>query len=112
MDQRPRTEEGIEPNPGPRYITKNVNGLQGGTRLRDCLLAISNENQREPITAVFIQEHNLHESAAAAHQNAARAKKLLLIIAYAPQKPGQQVAWGDLLRNNGRRMHPFLAFER
>ena len=25
---RDLTEEGIEPNPGPRYVTKNVNGLQ------------------------------------------------------------------------------------
>ena len=30
---RDLTEEGIEPHPGPRYVTKNLNGVQQNNKL-------------------------------------------------------------------------------
>ena len=91
---RDLTEEGIEPNPGPRYVTKNVNGIQGAGKLYQCCKAIASEHQRHPITALFIQEHNLKQTDSKAHEKIARGHQLLILIAYALLKPNQSVAWG------------------
>ena len=93
---RDLTQEGIEPNPGPgaRYITKNVNGLQGAGKLYQCCKAIAAENQRLPITALFIQEHNLKQTDSRAHEKIARGHQLLILLAYAPLQPNQSVPGG------------------
>ena len=86
---RDLTEEGIEPNPGPRYITKNINGLQGAGKLFQCCKTIASEHERQPITALFIQEHNLKQQDRKAHEKIARGHQLLILLAYAPLKPNQ-----------------------
>ena len=91
---RDLTEEGIEPNPGPRYVTKNVNGIQGAGKLYQCCKAIASEHQRHPITALFIQEHNLKQTDSKAHEKIARGHQLLILIAYALLKPNQSVLGG------------------
>ena len=54
---RDQTEEGIEPHPGPRYLSKNVNSVQGDGKLFQMLHSIQREHTRTPITAVFVQDH-------------------------------------------------------
>ncbi len=83
--------EGIEPHPGPRYVTKNVNGMMGnGKRI---IRAIHTEHERDPITAVFIQEHNLSPKRARKLAGAARSKNMLAIFDCA-QRGGHGVHWG------------------
>ena len=91
---RDLTEEGIEPNPGPRYVTKNVNGLQGAGKLFQCCKAIASEHERQPITALFIQEHNLKQQDKKAHEKIARGHQLLILLAYATPKQFQATSWG------------------
>ena len=54
---RDLTEEGIEPHPDPRYLSKNVNSVQGDGKLFQMLHSIQREHTRTPITAVFVQDH-------------------------------------------------------
>ena len=56
---RPLIEEGIEPHPGPRYISRNVNGLATLGRFQDAVRQMELEHKRSPVGAFFIQEHNL-----------------------------------------------------
>ena len=51
--------EGIEPNPGPRYVTKNINGCKDVATWERVLLEVRREHLRDPITAIFLQEHNI-----------------------------------------------------
>ena len=53
------TEEGIEPNPGPRIISKNVNGLSAPAHRHRVFAAILADHRRDPISAILIQEHFL-----------------------------------------------------
>ena len=48
--------EGIEPNPGPRYITKNVNGIADLKVWETILFNIMKEHNKSPIGAIFLQE--------------------------------------------------------
>ena len=57
--QRDLVAEGIEPNPGPRYVTKNINGCRDIARWERVLLEVKREHLRDPVTAIFIQEHNI-----------------------------------------------------
>ena len=41
-------EEGIEPHPGPRYLSKNINSIQGKGKLFQALRAIRRESDRDP----------------------------------------------------------------
>ena len=50
---RDLTEEGIEPNPGPRYVSKNLDGIQGGNKFYSTMRAIRQESNKDPITAAF-----------------------------------------------------------
>ena len=85
--ERDLNAEGIEPHPGPRYISKNINSLLKTGELYKILDHIVHESAREKITAVFIQDHRLppqyHETALRIAHN----KNLLIIIAYAPPRP-------------------------
>jgi hypothetical protein len=47
---RDLNEEGIEPHPGPRMISKNVNGMSKA--VYQYLKSISEEHRHNPITAV------------------------------------------------------------
>ena len=78
------TEEGIEPNPGPRYISKNVNGMSGLANAVKIFMRIVKSHQQKPITAIFIQEHNIKESGVAAMVAAARDCELIIAIAPCP----------------------------
>ena len=51
----------VESNPGPRYITKNLNSIHGGNKLYTTLKAIRNESNREQITAVMLQDHSVQQ---------------------------------------------------
>ena len=81
---RDLTEEGIEPNPGPRYISKNVNGMSGLANAVKMFMRIVKSHQQKPITAIFIQEHNIKESGVAAMVAAARDCELIIAIAPCP----------------------------
>ena len=48
------------------------------------LQSIATEHKSRPITAVFIQEHQLHKRDRLRHIQRARAKQMLLIISYGP----------------------------
>ena len=65
---RDLTEEGIEPHPGPRYLSKNVNSVQGDGKLFQMLHSIQREHTRTPITAVFVQDHRLPAAQVAIEQ--------------------------------------------
>ena len=48
--------EGIEPHPGPRFITKNVNGISDLKVWEITLFNIMREHKKSPIGAIFLQE--------------------------------------------------------
>eukprot|EP00966_Prymnesium_polylepis_P205738 4767291-Prymnesium_polylepis.1 len=48
---RDLTGEGIEPNPVPRYISKNVNGMTGLANALKIFMRIVKSHQQKPITA-------------------------------------------------------------
>ena len=56
---RDLTEEGIEPHPGPRFLSWNPNGLNDNFRRNRFFKKIFTESSFKPIAAVFIQEHNI-----------------------------------------------------
>ena len=58
-------EEGIEPNPGPTFITKNINGISDIRYWQKVLLEVKQEHLNIPIKAIFLQEHHLKEVAPA-----------------------------------------------
>ena len=85
----------VEPHPGPaRYASKNVNGLATGTKLFHLFRAIRTESRKDPLTAVFIQEHNLPRAERMEHARLARQHQLLFVPAYAPPVGVHKVCWG------------------
>ena len=56
---RDTTEEGIEPNPGPSIISKNINGI---THSADATFQkIQRAHIQKPILVIGLQEHNITE---------------------------------------------------
>ena len=80
--------EGIHPHPGPRYVSKNVDGWAGKGKLYAGLRAIRQHcnatHHSDPLTAVFIQEHNLSRDRASDLHKLAQQQRLLAIAAYPP----------------------------
>ena len=83
--QRDLHAEGIEPHPGPRYVSKNLNGIQGKGKLYNTLNAIRKESDRNPLTAVFMQDHRLNPSRAREVRNTAHNLKLAVVTAFSPE---------------------------
>ena len=81
---RDLTEEGIEPHPGPRYISKNLNGMADRARMDAVFRRIRHEHNRDPITAVFLQEHNLKTDRLRDAKASARSQRLEQVIAPIP----------------------------
>ena len=81
---RDLTEEGIEPHPGPRYLSKNVNSVLKKGKLYNFLKRIRNESTRTPITAVFIQDHRLPRAQRDRIESMAKGLKLLAITSHSP----------------------------
>ena len=82
---RDLTEEGIEPHPGPRFISKNVNGIKGKGKLYRLLKAIRVESNRDPITAVALQDHRLSPLQKLEINRKAKDQLLLPITAFGPR---------------------------
>ena len=80
---RDLTEEGIEPHPGPRFISKNINSIHGTGKLYLALRAIRNEANQNPITAVFIQDHRLPQKRAQELSRTAHNLQLAVVAAHA-----------------------------
>ena len=93
---RDLTEEGIEPHPGPRYLSKNVNSLLKKGKLYNYLKRIRDEHARSPITAVFIQDHRFPLAQEAAIEKVAKGLGLLAITAHSPPSPRNRVCYGGL----------------
>ena len=72
----------IESQPGPRYITKNVNSIQGDSKLYHTLKSIRRESDRHPITAIFLQDHRLGRDREKDIASTAKAQSLLTITAH------------------------------
>ena len=94
---RDLTEEGIEPHPGPRYLSKNINSVHGKGKLYTMLKKIRNESTRTPITAAFIQDHRLSSTRAAEIESLARGMKMLAITAHAPPHPRTRICYGGTM---------------
>ena len=94
---RDLTEEGIEPHPGPRYLSKNINSVHGKGKLHNMLKRIRRESTRTPITAAFIQDHRLHKSRAAEIESMARGMRMLAIAAHAPAHPRTKLCYGGTM---------------
>ena len=58
-------EEGIEPHPGPSFITKNINGISDVRRWDQILQRLKHHTSKTPLKAIFLQEHNLKKLEAA-----------------------------------------------
>ena len=52
-------------NPGPTFITKNVNGISDINRWDRILRRLKNTTFTTPIKAIFLQAHNLKQPTAA-----------------------------------------------
>ena len=78
---RDLNEEGIEPHPGPRYLSKNIDGLNDIRKLEKTFKTIRTAHLIKPIQAVFLQEHNLRLDAADVASKMAREWDLLLFAA-------------------------------
>ena len=91
------TEEGIEPHPGPRYLSKNVNSLLRKGKLYDHLKRIRDENTRTPITAVFIQDHRFPQTQEKMIEKKAKDLGLLAITAHSPPHPNTRVCYGGTM---------------
>ena len=77
------TEEGIEPHPGPKFVSKNINGIHGKGKLYLALKAIRNEVNQNPITAIFIQDHRLPQRRASELAQTAHNLQLAVVAAFA-----------------------------
>jgi hypothetical protein len=83
-------EQGIEPHPGltcahgSRFITHNENGLSDQNKRFRFFRGIAGEHKTEPITAIFIQEHNLKAKDAAKVSAEAKKEGFLFLIAPIP----------------------------
>ena len=82
---RDLTEEGIEPHPGPRAISKNLNGVKSKGKLYRLLKAVRTESNRDPIMAVALQDHRLSPSQKLEINQKAKNQRLLPIVAFGPK---------------------------
>ena len=57
--ERDLTEEGIEPNPGPMIISKNIDGISTTERFSKAMYEIEKEHRKDPLLAVLLQEHHI-----------------------------------------------------
>ena len=90
-------KQGIEPHPGPRYLHKNVNSVQGDGKLFQMLQSIQREHTRTPITAVFVQDHRLPAARNAEMQRIARGMNMLAIATHAPPHPTTGACYGGTM---------------
>ena len=90
-------EEGIEPHPGPRYLSKNINSIQGKGKLFQALRAIRRESDRDPITATFIQDHRLPPTRRREIASTAAGQNLLVLTAHAPPHAHNGVHYGGTM---------------
>ena len=107
---RDLTEEGIEPHPGPRFLSKNMNGLCHPARRESVYRKIRQEHARDPIGAVLIQEHHWHREVASAAQKQAASERLLLIASPIPEnetKGGTAIIipWDAIELHKGETLH-------
>ena len=81
-------EEGIEPHPGPRFITKNLDGVNDKKHFERIIIKIKHEHTRDPITAIFLQEHKLKAMNAGYHKALATQYGFILFLACARDSTG------------------------
>ena len=74
----------IESQPGPRYVSKNMNSISGPGKLYQTFSSIREESTRDPLTAVFLQDHHIMAAKAEAVRMLAKKIGLLAITAFAP----------------------------
>ena len=95
---RPLEEEGIETHPGPRYIARNVNGLASQDRFQQCMRSVNMEHRRDPVAAVFIQEHNLKPAMSTyTRVHARRVYRVLWLARYVPENQPQGKGHGTAI---------------
>ena len=89
----------IESQPGPRYITKNINSVQGPGKFYQTLRSIDEESKKDPITAVFLQDHRITATAQNRRRIEGIAKKfnLLVVTGYAPTRANGQGYGGTMV---------------
>ena len=87
----------VESNPGPRYVTKNINSIQGPGKLYHTLKAIRQEANRKPLTAVFLQDHHLLITRQKDIESIAKGQLLLPITAYAHKAANGQGYGGTMI---------------
>ena len=76
---RDLTEEGIEPNPGPRICSKNIDGISTADHFSDAIKCVKREHERDPILAVLLQEHHVTQTRLSELRLEAEARKLGLL---------------------------------
>ena len=91
---RPLEEEGVETHPGPRFVSKNVDGLKSPGRFKNFLDHAVHAHERDPVHAFFIQEHNLHPSDYAHCRSQAARRGMLWIASHKPANSTQQRGTG------------------
>ena len=81
--------KGIEPHPGPSAISKNIDGLTA--RFNEVMYKTQQRHKRDPILALFIQEHHLTKAKAdeLKVQSTAKALGLLYVQAHKPDSEGK-----------------------
>ena len=79
-------EEGIEPNPGPAYITKNVNGISDLRLWESILFNIAREHKKHPIGALFLQEIRIRDTKK--HKQMALEHKIYMLAHPNVRNPG------------------------
>ena len=83
--QRDLTEEGIEPHPGPRVLSKNVRGISTVTKFTKFIQAARREADARPYAALLVQETNITGQRNASElANKAAYKKMIMISAHLP----------------------------
>ena len=82
---RSMREEGIHPHPGPRFISKNINGMCN--TIEQNLESIKQENKKDKITAVFLQDHKVPRSMATATNLQGQRKRMLVAMAHGYTDP-------------------------
>ena len=78
-------EEGIEPHPGPWFITKNINGMNNKKRQCQVFKNIKIAHSKTPIGAIMLQEHHLKADAAKEADKLAHDFRLLFLCNPIPQ---------------------------
>ncbi len=72
-------EEGIEPHPGPWFITKNINGMNNKRKQCQVFKNIKLAHSKTPIGAIMLQEHHLKADAAKEADKLAHDFRLLFL---------------------------------